>query len=140
MIEKFTSWITYDLIGLAEKTRLADVTAFFLSDIIKIIILLFLITHLMSVLRYYLPVEKLRDFLRSHNFFGTDYFLASIFGAITPFCSCSSIPLFIGFLEARIPLAVTFSFLITSPLINEVAIALFVGVFGWKITLVYLAS
>jgi uncharacterized membrane protein YraQ (UPF0718 family) len=140
MIEKFTSWITYDLIGLAEKTRLADVTAFFLSDIIKIIILLFLITHLMSVLRYYLPVEKLRDFLRSHNFFGTDYFLASIFGAITPFCSCSSIPLFIGFLEARIPLGVTFSFLITSPLINEVAIALFVGVFGWKITLVYLAS
>jgi len=91
----------------------------------------------MSLLRYYLPVEKLRDFLANHKFFGLDYFLATIFGIITPFCSCSSIPLFIGFVKAGIPLGVTFAFLITSPLVNEVALTLFIGLFGWKITLAY---
>ncbi len=94
----------------------------------------------MSLVRYYLPIEKLRDFLTSHKFYGLDYFLATIFGAITPFCSCSSIPLFMGFISARIPLGVTFAFLITSPLINEVALALFVGMFGIKITAFYLLS
>ena len=94
----------------------------------------------MSLLRFYLPIEKLRDFLASHKMFGLDYLSATIFGIITPFCSCSSIPLFIGFMEARIPLGVTFAFLITSPLINEIAIGLFVGLFGWKITLIYILA
>jgi len=98
------------------------------------------ITHIMSLLRYYLPIEKLRDFLTSHQLYGLDYVLATIFGAITPFCSCSSIPLFIGFVQARIPLGVTFAFLITSPLINEVAIGLFIGLFGLKITLLYITA
>ena len=94
----------------------------------------------MSLLRYYLPIEKLRDFLTSHKFYGLDYFLATVFGAVTPFCSCSSISLFIGFMQARIPLGVTFSFLITSPLINEIAIALFIGLFGLKITIIYILA
>ena len=98
------------------------------------------ITHFMSALRYYLPIEKLRDFLKKGKLHGFEYFLATIFGAVTPFCSCSSIPLFIGFLEARIPLGVTFAFMITSPLINEVAVALFIGVFGWKATLLYIIA
>jgi len=94
----------------------------------------------MAIIRYYLPVEKLRDFLASRKWYGLDYFLASVFGTITPFCSCSSIPLFIGFLEAGIPLGVTLSFLITSPLVNQVAVVLFAGLFGWKITILYVIS
>lgn len=137
MIQQFASWLTYNIFGLAEQTRIGEVVNFFLYDTIKIVFLLLIITHFMSLLRYYLPVEKLRDFLANHKFFGLDYFLATIFGAITPFCSCSSIPLFIGFVKAGIPLGVTFAFLITSPLVNEVALALFVGLFGWKVTLLY---
>lgn len=99
-----------------------------------------LITHFMSILRYYFPIQKLRSFLIEKKLYGLDYLFATLFGAITPFCSCSSIPLFIGFLEARIPLGVTFAFMITSPLINEVAIALFFGIFGLKITLMYFVA
>lgn len=110
---------------------------FFIYDTLKIFALMIVITHLMSWMRFYLPIEKLRDFLTKHKFYGLDYFLATIFGALTPFCTCSSIPLFVGFLEARIPLGVTFAFLITSPLINEAAVAMFLGIFGWKITLTY---
>ncbi|PIS16408.1 MAG: permease, partial [Candidatus Portnoybacteria bacterium CG09_land_8_20_14_0_10_44_13] len=81
-----------------------------------------------------------RDFLASRKWYGLDYFFASVFGTITPFCSCSSIPLFIGFIEAGIPLGVTLSFLITSPLVNQVAVVLFAGLFGWKITILYVIS
>lgn len=94
----------------------------------------------MAIIRHYLPVEKIRDFLASRKWYGLDYLLAAIFGTITPFCSCSSIPLFIGFLEAGIPLGVTFTFLTTSPLVNEVAVVLFAGLFGWKITIAYIIS
>lgn len=137
-LEVLSQWITYDLLNIEQGTRLADAMEFFIYDTTKILILLLIITHLMSVLRYYFPIEKLRDFLLKNKLYGIDYFLASVFGAITPFCSCSSIPLFIGFLEVRIPLGITFAFMITSPLINEVAIALFVGSFGWKITIIYI--
>jgi len=140
MLQQFADWLTYNIFGLVEKTKTADVINFFLYDSLKIILLLLVITHFMSLLRYYLPIEKLRDFLASHKFFGLDYFLATVFGAITPFCSCSSIPLFIGFVEAGIPLGVTFAFLITSPLVNEVAVAMFVGLFGWKITAIYVTA
>lgn len=126
--------------ALESGTHLADSMQFFFYDSFKIIALILIITHFMSLLRYYLPIEKLRDFLIKHKFYGLDYFLATIFGVITPFCSCSSIPLFIGFIEARIPLGVTFAFLITSPLINEVALALFVGMFGLKITIFYVLA
>jgi hypothetical protein len=140
MIQQFANWLTYDIFNLVEQTKIADAINFFVYDSIKIILLLIAITHLMGLLRYYLPIEKLRDFLASHKFFGLDYFLATIFGAITPFCSCSSIPLFIGFVEAGIPLGVTFAFLITSPLVNEVAVVLFLGLFGIKTTVIYVIA
>lgn len=120
--------------------NLGPVAEFFIYDTIKIFALLIVLTHLMSLLRFYLPIEKVRDFLAKHKFYGLDYLLATMFGAVTPFCSCSSIPLFIGFLEAGIPLGVTFAFLITSPLINEVAIALLVSIFGWKVTALYVLA
>ena len=94
----------------------------------------------MGIVNAYFPVERLRNFLTSRKLYGMQYLLASLFGAITPFCSCSSIPLFIGFVKGGIPLGVTFSFLITSPLVNEVAVAMFAGTFGWKVTTVYVVS
>ena len=94
----------------------------------------------MSLVRYFLPTDRIRVILTKRKLYGLDYFLATVFGGLTPFCSCSSIPLFIGFLEAGIPLGVTLAFLITSPLINEVAIGLFIGIFGWKITLLYIGA
>ena len=138
-LELFSRWITDGVFSLPAG-RLAGALEFFIYDSLKIFVLIVLITHLMSLLRYYLPVEKLRDFLAAHRLFGIDYLLATGFGAITPFCSCSSIPLFIGFTGAGIPLGVTFAFLITSPLINEIAIGLFIGLFGLKITLVYILA
>jgi len=94
----------------------------------------------MGIVNAYFPIEKLKNYLAKNKLFGLEYLFASIFGAITPFCSCSSVPLFIGFVRCGIPLGVTFSFLITSPLVNEVAVALFLGTFGLKATLVYAIS
>ncbi len=139
-LESFSNWFTYNILNLTQNTHLADSVNFFVYDVFKILILLILVTHLMGLVRHYLPLDKFKTFLTSHKFYGTDYLLASSFGALTPFCSCSSIPLFIGFLQAEIPLGVTFSFLITSPLINEIAVALFIGLFGWKITILYVLA
>jgi len=86
------------------------------------------------------PVEKVRNFLSRKKLYGFEYLMASLFGVVTPFCSCSSVPLFIGFVRGGIPLGVTFSFLITSPLVNEVAIGLFIGLFGLKLTLIYVLT
>jgi hypothetical protein len=113
---------------------------FFVYDTLKIFLLLIIIVYLMSWARRYLPMEKFKTFLTSRKFYGLDYFFASSFGALTPFCTCSSIPLFIGFLQAGIPLGVTFAYLITSPLINEIAVAMFLGIFGWKVTLAYVIA
>ena len=140
MIQIFANWFIYDLCGLEASSHLGMALNFFVYDTLKIILLLFLISFLMGIVNAYLPIERLRNYLSSHKMFGFQYFLASLFGAITPFCSCSSIPLFIGFVKGGIPLGVTFSFLITSPLVNEVAIALFLGTFGWRVTLIYLLS
>jgi len=139
-IKLLADWFTYNILALGQETLLAKAVNFFIYDTLKIIILLILVTHLMSIIRYYLPLNKFRKFLTSHKFYGADYFLASGFGAVTPFCSCSSIPLFIGFMQAGIPLGATFAFLITSPLINEIAIALFIGLFGWKVTIFYILA
>ncbi len=138
-LELFAKWITYGVFSL-HAGHLAGALEFFVYDSLKIFVLIIFITHFMSLLRFYLPIEKLKDFLAAHRMFGLDYFLATVFGALTPFCSCSSIPLFIGFMEARIPLGVTFAFLITSPLVNEIAIGLFIGMFGMKITTIYVVS
>lgn len=122
------------------ETALGSAVNFFVYDSIKILLLLFLISALMGIVNAYFPVERLRNYLSSHRLYGLQYLLASLFGAITPFCSCSSIPLFIGFVKGGIPLGVTLSFLITSPLVNEVAVAMFLGSFGIKATLVYVIS
>jgi len=139
-LEALANWLTFFVLGIEQGSHLGNSLQFFFYDTFKIFALILVITHFMSALRYYLPIEKLRDFLTERKLYGLDYFFATVFGAITPFCSCSSIPLFIGFLEARIPLGVTFAFIITSPLINEVAIALFLGIFGWQVTLLYIAA
>jgi len=139
-LEALANWLTFSVFGIGQGSHLGSSVQFFFYDTLKIFALMLVITHFMSALRYYLPIEKLRDFLTKRKLYGLDYFFATVFGAITPFCSCSSIPLFIGFLETRIPLGVTFAFMITSPLINEVAIALFLGIFGWPVTLLYVAA
>ena len=139
-VQLFANWLTYNILDIKIDSHLGVSVNFFIYDSLKILILLLVINYLMAIVRYYSPVEKLRDFLASRKWYGLDYFMGAIFGIITPFCSCSSIPLFIGFLQARIPLGVTFSFLITSPLVNEVAVVLFLGLFGWKITTLYVIS
>ncbi|MFZ2835532.1 MAG: permease, partial [Candidatus Moraniibacteriota bacterium] len=131
------NWLTFEVFQLAAHSHLGESVNFFIYDALKIVLLLLAINYFMAIIRHYFPIEKLRDFLASRKWYGFDHLLASLFGTITPFCSCSSIPLFIGFLKAGIPLGVTFSFLITSPLVNEAAVVLFVGLFGWKITLWY---
>src|SRR3989339_158965 len=137
MISNIAKYLTTTVFGLNQGSALGQSVEFFIGDAIEILLLLLVITELMSLVRYYLPIEKIRDFLVNKKLYGFDYFLAAFFGAITPFCSCSSIPLFIGFLGARIPLGVTLTFLITSPLINEVSLVLLVGLFGLKVTIIY---
>jgi hypothetical protein len=116
---------------------LGDVVSFFIYDVIKIGLLLLIINYIMAITRYYFPTEKIRDILKSRRWFGIDYLLAALLGMITPFCSCSSIPLFIGFLSSGIPLGITFTFLISSPLINESSLLLFPSIFGWETTILY---
>jgi len=140
MIQEFANWLVYGIFGMDATSHLGIAVNFFFYDTIKILILLFLISVLMGVINAYFPIDRVRNYLASHKLFGLQYVLASLFGAVTPFCSCSSIPLFIGFVKGGIPLGVTFAFLITSPLVNEVAIAMFLGTFGLKITLVYAFS
>jgi len=140
MIQQMADRLTYDQLGLDAASHLGSALNFFIYDTVKIILLLFAISSLMGVVNAYFPIERLRNYLMTHKFYGMQYLLASIFGAITPFCSCSSIPLFIGFVKGGIPLGVTFAFLITSPLVNEVAVAMFLGSFGLKVTVVYVVS
>lgn len=140
MIQNFADWLVYGIFGLNSDTPLGIAINFFFYDTIKILILLFFISILMGIINAYFPIERLRNYLLTHKMYGLQYLLASVFGAITPFCSCSSIPLFIGFVKGGIPLGVTFAFLITSPLVNEVAVAIFLGSFGLKITLIYVIS
>lgn len=140
MIQQFADLIAYGLLGLDAQSRLGSAVDFFFYDTIKILILLFVISSIMGVINAYFPIDRLRRYLTTHKLYGLQYFFASLFGAITPFCSCSSIPLFIGFVKGGIPLGVTFAFLITSPLVNEVAVAMFLGTFGLRITIVYVIS
>lgn len=140
MIQQFADWLVYSVVGFNPATPLGGAINFFVYDSIKIILLLFLISTLMGVVNAYFPIERLRHFLTSHRLYGLQYLLAAVFGALTPFCSCSSIPLFIGFVKGGIPLGVTLAFLITSPLVNEVAVAMFLGSFGVQVTLIYVVS
>lgn len=139
-LQNLADWLIYSVFQIAQGSKLGDALNFFVYDTIKILILLFLITTIMGIVNSYFPVDKIRNYLSRNKLYGLEYLFASTFGAITPFCSCSSVPLFIGFVKGGIPLGVTFAFLITSPLVNEVAIAMFIGMFGVKATLIYMIS
>lgn len=139
-LQTLTDLFTYTLLRLNPSNHRAEALNFFIYDSSKILILLIFITFIMTLLNSYLPIEKIRDFLTKRKRYWLDHLLASFFGAITPFCTCSSIPLFVWFITWWIPLGVTLSFLITSPLVNEVAIAMFLGIFGLKITAIYMMS
>jgi len=139
-IQQIADWIVFDILQMESKNNFANSLNFFLYDSTKIILLLILVIFLMGIVNSYFPVEKVRNFLSRNKLFGFEYLMASLFGVVTPFCSCSSIPLFIGFVKGGIPLGVTFSFLVTSPLVNEVAIGLFIGLFGIKTTIIYVVS
>ncbi len=137
--QSFADWLTYSLLALAPGHLAASVN-FFVFDTIKLFVLLSGITLLMGTVNSYLPVDAVRDFLTKRRLYGLDYLLAALFGVITPFCSCSSVPIFIGFVKGGIPLGITFTYLITAPLVNEVALAVFAGSFGLRITGIYVAT
>ena len=136
-IRLFSNLVTYKWLSLSEHSYLGESLNFFIYDAIKIGLLLILINYIMAVTRYFFPLEKVRNLLAKRKLFGLDYLFAAILGVVTPFCSCSSIPLFIGFLSAGIPLGVTFTFLIASPLVNEASLYIFPAVFGLKATIIY---
>lgn len=131
---------TYRLLHIAPHSYLGDAADFFIYDTIKIGLLLVLINYIMAAMRFYFPMDKVRNILTKRRWFGLDYLFAALLGVVTPFCSCSSIPLFIGFLGAGIPLGVTFAFLISSPLVNESSLYLFPALFGMKVTIIYNAA
>jgi len=133
----FADWLIFGLLGFSAETRLGNALHFFVEDTAKIFVLLIIMIYVIALLRASLNVEHIRNYLAGKHR-GVGYFLGSLFGAITPFCSCSSIPLFLGFTSAGIPVGISMAFLITSPLINEVAVLLLLSLLGWKLTLVYI--
>lgn len=139
MFDNLASMIVYQWLGMSANTHAGAALHFFIMDTVKIFIMLVVIIYLMGLLRALLSPEKVRAYVR-----GKPKWLARIsavtLGAITPFCSCSSVPLFVGFVEAGIPLGVTFSFLIASPMINEVAVIILFGILGWKLTMMYVVA
>ncbi len=139
-LQKIADWLVFQIFELEKGTHLGEAFNFFVYDTIKILLLLVFIIFLMGIINSYFPVERVRNYLSSRKMYGFEYLSASMFGVVTPFCSCSSVPLFIGFVKGGIPLGVTFSFLVTSPLVNEVAIGLFLGLFGVKVTVIYVIS
>ena len=139
MLKDFAHYIVYAVLGLAQGDRLSGALEFFIYDVIKIFLLLSVIIFAVSIIRSYFPPERTKRILsHKREFIGN--VLAALLGIVTPFCSCSAVPLFIGFVEAGVPLGVTFSFLISSPMVNEVAVVLLWGLFGWKIALIYLGA
>jgi uncharacterized membrane protein YraQ (UPF0718 family) len=136
-IQIFADVTTYQWLYILPHSYWGDTINFFIYDTIKIGLLLVVINYFMAFIRYYFPIEKVRDLLKKRRWFGFDYLFAALLGVVTPFCSCSSIPLFIGFVGAGIPLGVTFAFLICSPLVNESSLYLFPALFGVKVTMIY---
>jgi uncharacterized protein len=138
-IQPLADWISYSAIGLSRESRLGESVAFFLYDVPKILLLLSGMIFAISIIRTFFSPEQTRALLGGKRE-GVGNILAAMLGIVTPFCSCSAVPLFIGFVESGIPLGVTFSFLIAAPTINEVAIILLFGMFGWKVAGLYIAS
>lgn len=134
-----SSWITESVFSLSPGEHLTESVRFFLFEVPKVMLLLVLIIFIVGVLRTWITPERTRDLLKGKSLFAGNV-MSALLGIITPFCSCSAIPLFLGFIEAGIPLGVTFSFLIAAPMINEVALVLLIGLFGWKVALIYVIT
>jgi hypothetical protein len=138
-LESITNFLVYTVIGLTKGTHLTEAIWFFTFEVPKVLLLLILIVFGVGIIRSYFSPEKTRKILGGKKLFAGNV-SASLLGIVTPFCSCSAIPLFLGFVESGVPLGVTFSFLIAAPMINEVALVLLFGLFGWKTALLYLST
>ena len=138
-LQSIADWLTYSLLGLSHESEIGQALNFFIYDVPKLLLLLSGMIFLITLVQTFINVERVRTVVEKRGE-GVGNVMASLFGALTPFCSCSSVPLFIGFVQAGIPLGITFSFLITSPIMNEVAFVMLLGMFGWKVALLYLAS
>jgi uncharacterized membrane protein YraQ (UPF0718 family) len=134
----FSHWVAYDLLRIARNTHLGDAVSFFFLDIPKVFMLLALVIFGVGVIRSFFTPERTRNILAGKREVLGDV-LAAFLGVVTPFCSCSAVPLFIGFVEAGIPIGVTFAFLISAPMVNEIALVLLFGLFGWRVALIYLS-
>ncbi|MBP6180238.1 MAG: permease [Anaerolineales bacterium] len=139
IIQPLADWISYTALGLARDSRFGESLAFFLYDVPKILLLLSGMVFLISIVRTFFSPERTRALLGGKRE-GVGNIFAALLGIVTPFCSCSAVPLFIGFVESGIPLGVTFSFLIAAPTINEVAVIMLFGLFGWKVAALYVTS
>lgn len=139
MLKALADLIVYRLFGVMPDSRLGDSLDFFFYDTLKIFLLLLVIIFAVAVIRSFFPPERARKLLGNRREY-VGNFLAALLGIVTPFCSCSAVPLFIGFLESGLPLGVTFSFLISSPTVNEVALVMLWGLFGWKIAAIYIVT
>lgn len=138
-LQAIADWVTYSLFNLNPESHLGVSVNFFMYDVPKILLLLTGMIFVISVIQTFIDTQKVRTMVEKRGE-GVGNVMASLLGALTPFCSCSSVPLFIGFVEAGIPLGITFSFLITSPIMNEVALVLLLGLFGWQVAVLYLVS
>jgi uncharacterized membrane protein YraQ (UPF0718 family) len=138
-LQPIADWLTYSLLNLSRESPIGEALNFFIYDVPKILLLLSGMIFLITVLQTFIDPAKVRAAVEKRGE-GVGNVLAAMFGALTPFCSCSSVPLFIGFVQAGIPLGITFSFLITSPIMNQVAFVMLLGLFGWQVALLYLVS
>lgn len=138
-LQPVTDWLIDSVLGLEKGTHLTEALRFFIFELPKVLLLLTLIIFFVGIVRSYFSAERTRKILEGKSEF-TGNVLAALLGIVTPFCSCSAIPLFLGFVESGVPLGVTFSFLIAAPMINEVAVVLLFGLFGWKVALIYVVT
>jgi uncharacterized membrane protein YraQ (UPF0718 family) len=138
-LQLFADWLTYTVLGLVEGTPLASSVNFFIYDSIKVTLMLMVIVFFVAIVRTYITPQKVKKWVAGKPE-GLGNVVAAVLGIPTPFCSCSAVPLFIGFVESGVPLGITFSFLIASPLINEVAAAMLFAMFGWQIALIFILS
>lgn len=138
-LQEISDFIVYNLFQMTPERHLTEALRFFIYEVPKVMMLLVLIIFVVGIIRTYFSPEKTRKALEGKSLF-TGNVMASALGIVTPFCSCSAIPLFLGFVEAGIPLGVTFSFLIAAPMINEVALVLLIGLFGWKVAVIYVIT
>lgn len=134
-----SAWLAFDLFGLEKGSHFGESLAFFFLDVPKVLLLLAVVVFVIGVIRTYFTPERTRRMLAGKRLF-TGNILAALLGVVTPFCSCSAVPLFIGFVSAGVPLGVTFSFLIAAPMVNEIALALLFSLFGWKVALIYIST